>query len=230
MISRFAKKSFYVIAVIPLAISSIIYRQFFAPKEHNGQRVLVQLGPGQDNYLNGWVNVDSNIVSARIDVWANFANKIPFRSNSVDAFYSHHVIEHLPDELLAGHFAEMLRCLKPGGVIRVGGPNGDEAIRNFLSGNLQWFSDFPDAHRSIGGRFKNFLLCRGEHLTILTRSYLEEILEQAGFVAVDFREPIHDSAYPNVFTAAMLKEWEWTPLSPHTLIVEAVKPGRQHSR
>ena len=52
------------------------------------------------------------------------------------------VIEHLPD--LPGHFAEMFRALKPGGVFRIGGPNGDSAIRKFVEGDSAWFSDFPD--------------------------------------------------------------------------------------
>ena len=47
-------------------------------------------------------------------------NKLPFRNNAVDVFYSHHVIEHLPDSSLPFHFREMYRCLKGEGIIRVG--------------------------------------------------------------------------------------------------------------
>ncbi len=37
-----------------------------------------------------------------------------------------------------------------------------------------WFDDFPDKRGSMGGRLVNFLLCRNEHLTILTHSYLQD--------------------------------------------------------
>ncbi|MBE0622163.1 MAG: methyltransferase domain-containing protein [Burkholderiales bacterium] len=182
------------------------------------------MGPGQRGYKPGWINVDANFLSARIDVWADLRNRLPFRDDSVDVFYSHHVIEHLPDSHLSFHIREMYRCLKPGGVIRVGGPNGDEACRNFLANNHDWFSDFPDKRGSIGGRLVNFLLCRGEHLTILTRSYLAELLEQQSFDEIVFRVPVTDTGYPERLTDALSGESESTPNSPHTLLVEAMKP------
>jgi len=209
---------------VPMRLSAWGYRKWLAPASHNTAIVRVHLGPGQDGYKPGWINVDANLVSARIDVWADLRNKLPFRDASVDAFYSHHVIEHLPDSSLPFHFREMHRCLKPGGVIRVGGPNGDEAFRNFLAENHGWFSDFPDKHESIGGRLVNFLLCRGEHLTILTRSYLRELLENAGFSEIVLRSPISDTGYPRLLDDALAAEWEPTPESPHTLMVEATKP------
>ncbi len=217
-------KAFYYGAMsVPMRLSAEVYQAWLAPASGNSARVRVHLGPGQEGYKPDWINVDANIVSARIDVWADFRNKLPFRDDSVDVFYSHHVIEHLPDSSLPFHFREMYRCLKAGGVIRVGGPNGDEACRNFLAENHGWFSDFPDKHDSLGGKLVNFLLCRGEHLTILTRSYLSELLNAAGFAEIVFRLPVCDTGYPDLLAGALTKEWENSPESPHTLIVEATK-------
>ena len=70
------------------------------------------LGPGQNNYLEGWVNVDDNLVSSNPDIWADLRYKLPYPDDSLDAIYSHHVIEHLPD--LDAHFEEIFRCLRPG--------------------------------------------------------------------------------------------------------------------
>jgi predicted SAM-dependent methyltransferase len=210
--------------LIPMRMSAWAYQTFLAPRSGNQSVVRVHLGPGQQGYKPGWINVDANFISARIDVWADLRNRLPFRNNSVDVFYSHHVIEHLPDRCLQFHFREMFRCLKPGGMIRVGGPNGDEAFRNFIADNHDWFSDFPDKRDSIGGRLVNFLLCRGEHLTILTRSYLAELLGHAGFVDIAFRAPVTDTGYPVGLADALTGESEPTPESPHTLLVEAVKP------
>lgn len=140
-------------------------------------------------------------------------------------FYSHHVIEHLPDALLEFHFKDMFRCLNQGGIIRIGGPNGDAAARKLVEGDMGWFSDFPDKRKSIGGRFADMLLCRDEHLTILTFSYLEELASAAGFVDIRQCTPCSNTGYPKLIDAQLLsQEYEDTPETPHTLIVEARKP------
>jgi SAM-dependent methyltransferase len=168
---------------------------------------------------------DANFLTSKIDIWADIRNKLPFRPGTIMAVYSHHVIEHLPDTLLQFHFGEMFRALRPGGVIRVGGPNADMAIQKFEENELDWFSDFPDKRYSIGGRFANFILCRGEHLTILTSSYLKELAVIAGFTEIHFCKPVQETYYPSIFDCHVLgKEWETTPDCPHTLIMEARKP------
>jgi predicted SAM-dependent methyltransferase len=221
MVSRTTKHLFYALAGPLMKLNGAIYRSFRAKAEG---RLKVQLGPGQQHYLDGWVNVDGNIFTKNCDIWADFRNKLPFRDNTVDAFYSHHVIEHLPEHLLSFHFREMHRCLKPGGVFRVGGPNGDAAVRKFQEGDSAWFSDFPDKRASLGGRLSNFIFCRGEHLTILTFSWLEELAASGGFEALHRCQPMTDTNFPNVFDSLVLgNESESTPDVPHTLIVEAQK-------
>ncbi|MFT3922624.1 MAG: methyltransferase domain-containing protein [Myxococcales bacterium] len=208
-----------------MALSGRAYRAFAAPRDG---LVKVHLGPGQSNHLAGWINVDANAFSgkSRPEVWANLRHTLPFHDGTVDIFYSHHVIEHLPDSDLPRHLADMFRCLKPGGMIRIGGPNGDEAARQFLNGNAEWFSDFPDRRTSVGGRFANFILCRGEHLTILSRSYLEELLSNAGYVDIRPCQPTWETTRSDLVDSAVLKlESESTPEAPHTLILEARKPG-----
>jgi predicted SAM-dependent methyltransferase len=223
VISRFAKATFYTVMAWPMRLNGWSHRTF---RGNKGTPLKVHLGPGQKNYLAGWCNVDANPFTAKIDVWADLRNKLPFRDGTVDAFYSHHVIEHLADDFLPVHFADMFRCLKPGGVIRVGGPNSDMAIDRYVAGDTAWFSDFPDKRSSLGGRLANYILCRGEHLTILTESYLREIAEGVGFRDVVRREPTATTGAPDIFDAAvMAKEWESSPAHPHTLLIEARKPS-----
>jgi predicted SAM-dependent methyltransferase len=221
MISRNMKETFYRSMALPMRANGWMWRKFRAPS--NGA-IKVQLGPGQRNYLPGWVNVDANLFTAKIDIWADLRNPLPFRDGTVDCFYSHHVIEHFRDDALPAHFRDMYRCLKPGGVIRVGGPNSDNAVRKYLEGDLEWLGDFPDRRESAGGRLANFILCRGEHLTILTFSYLTEIASAAGFVNITQCRPIEDSQHRELFAPAMATEWETTPACPHTLLIEAEKP------
>lgn len=205
-----------------MRMNGIIYKVFRAPRRGNRRCVRVQLGPGQTHYLNGWINVDANMFSAKCDVWSDFSLRLPFQAESVDAIYSHHVIEHLPN--LPMHFEELFRILKHGGVIRLGGPNGDAAMREYVAGNTAWFSNFPDARKSIGGRFENFIFCRQEHLTILTPSFLEELASDSGFCDIKVVLPTTETGYPDIFDTPLLShESENCPHSPHTLLIEARK-------
>lgn len=183
---------------------------------------LAHLGPGQRNYLPGWINVDANFISSKLDVWADMRFKLPFPDNSIDAIYSHHMIEHLPD--LDFHFREMFRCLRKGGVIRVGGPHGDNAITAMRSGRLDWFGAWPQDRKSAGGRFENFIFCKGEHLTILTASFLEELCSDAGFTDVSIVTP-KKTHHPDVFNEQI---FDIEPINnadlPNTILVEARKP------
>ena len=202
--------------------NGILDKAFRAPR---GGIVKVHLGPGRKNYIEGWINLDANFISARKDVWVDLRNPLPFWDNTVDIFYSHHMIEHLPDSFLPFHFKEMYRCLKPGGIIRIAGPNGDSAMQKFFEGDLAWFGDWPDKRRSIGGRLVNFLLCRGEHLTILTYSYLEELAADAGFIKITQCRPVVESRHTDMVEKRVLAmENEPTPEVPHTLVIEADKP------
>ena len=204
-----------------MTLNGALYRALRAPRRGT---VRVQLGPGQNHYFEGWINVDANMFTAEWDVWADLRNRFLFRDGTVDAFYSDHVIEHFPETLLPFHFQEMFRCLKPGGVFRIGGPHGDHAIKNFEEGDSEWFGGFPDKRQSLGGRFSNFLLCRGEHLAILTFSWLEELAQQAGFNSLFICSPRTEAKFPNMFDEQVLQhEWDSTPDVPHTLIVEGQK-------
>jgi predicted SAM-dependent methyltransferase len=220
MLSRRAKALFYFGAKPLMRANGVLYRLLRAPRRGT---VRVQLGPGQKNYLPGWINVDANIFTAKCDVWADLRDPLPFHDETVDAFYSHHVIEHLSN--LRSHLREVYRCLKSGGVYRVGGPNGDAAIKKFVEGDEQWFDNFPDQRASIGGKFENFIFCRQEHLTILTFSYLEELMTNAGFIEIRSCLPIRETSRPELFDECLHKEHESDFVTPHTLIVEARKPG-----
>jgi len=223
MISRKTKVLYYRLMRWPMRWNGAFYRLVRAPRSG---LVKVHLGPGQKNYLNGWINVDANAFTARHDVWADLKNRLPFRDRTVDIFYSHHMVEHLPDSLLPFHFAEMFRCLKPGGAIRIGGPNGDSAIQMFTEGNDAWFGDWPDSRRSSGGRMVNFLLCRNEHSTILTESYLQELTDDAGYVDFVRRRPRYETNFPEFIDDSVLQTEEEKPSRefPDTLIIECVKP------
>ena len=218
MITRQTKALYYSLFSLPMWINGRIYRSVRQKRDP----IRVQLGPGQKNYIPGWVNVDANLLTAKIDLWANLEHGLPFRDDSVERLYSFHVIEHLPDTFLPILFREMYRVLTPGGAIRVGGPNIDSACQKLLQNDSKWFSDFPDPRLSVGGRFANFVFCRNEHLTALTKSYLEELASSAGFTGVSFCAPVKESIY---FDSTVLRlEHEDDYAFPHSILLEAKKP------
>jgi predicted SAM-dependent methyltransferase len=207
-----------------MRLNGWFYKNFQCPKEG----LKVHLGPGTGNYLEGWVNVDANFITAKIDVWANMLDPLPFRDESVDLFYSHHVIEHLPDSHLPSHFQGMFNALRRGGGIRIGVPHLGNACRKYIESSHDWFTDFPDTRNSIGGRFTNFIFCRGEHLTALDESYLTELAEQAGFRDIRFCIPTKETCLAELGISAEIlsKEWETDFDCPHTVILEARKPDQ----
>ena len=201
MLLRQAKIIFFCCFKPLMKMNGFFYKYFRFNSKKRGE-VKVQLGPGQRNYMNGWINLDANMFTGKCDVWVDLRNPLPFKDNTVDCFYSHHVIEHLPN--IQFHVNEVFRCLKSGGVYRVGGPNGDSAIARFNENNYEWFTDFPDKRNSIGGRFENFIFCRGEHLSILTFSFLEELLKNSGFINITLRKPVKETGYPKWFAPCYL--------------------------
>ncbi len=219
MISRNAKATFYFMCGPLMRFNGALYRTFRAPSSGT---VKVHLGPGQKKYLDGWINVDANFVTAKKDVWADLRYPLPFKDSTVDVIYSHHMIEHLPD--VWGHFKEMHRVLKPGGVFRVGCPNGHSAMHKYVQNDIGWFEDYPDVRKTIGGKFENFIFCRREHLTILTPSFLTEVAEHAGLSDIKVCQPVKETNYPQFIDSNLLsKEFESDYEWPHTLIIEGVK-------
>ena len=143
------------------------------------------------------------------------------------AFYSFHVIEHLPDDYLPSLFSELFRCLVPGGWVRLGGPDAENASRKFIEGDAAWFGEFPDKRNSLGGRFANFLLCRGEHLTLLSESYLAELLSFSGFVQIRRCLPGKESGFQ--CDEILRQEYEDDFRMPHSIVVEAIRPKQLFS-
>jgi SAM-dependent methyltransferase len=205
-ISGKVKQLFYLFSAPLTRLNAVIYRNFRVPRQG---ALKLHLGPGKTAYL---------------DVWVDLNNALPFPDNTVDAIYSHHVIEHLDD--LAFHFDEMFRVLRPGGIFRIGGPNGDTALRKYAEKDLTWFYLFPFPRTSLGGRFDNWLFCGAEHKSILTFSYVEEVAQSAGFTNITLCYPRKDTSYPDVMDARVLdmEFVEPRPNDPYDLLVEGMKP------
>lgn len=130
MLTRSVKQAFYSLAGLLMQLNGRLYCTFRAASAIMNQPVRLHLGPGQKAYLSGWINIEANMFTSKCDIWLDLRNRPPFLGKSVDAVYSHHMIEPLPD--IEGHLSDVFRVLKPRGVYRVGGPNGDMCYGQFF--------------------------------------------------------------------------------------------------
>ena len=218
MIKSWQRKSFYTLAGPLMWINGRIYKYLKAPKK--GLRV--HLGPGHNCYLSGWLNVDANIVTAKIDLWANLVDPLPFKYNSIKALYSFSVLQHLPYFRVEPLLKEIYCCLEMGGYARIALPHVGNAARAYVENRTDWFGLWPIAYESIGGKFENYCLCAGEIRRLFDFSLLAELLTRAGFSDIVECEPLK-TRLPHIFGEAVLMEHESYPSLPHNVVVEVRK-------
>jgi predicted SAM-dependent methyltransferase len=92
-----------------------------------GSRVNIGCG---DHPTEGWVNLDV-AYHPGVYFW-DCRSGLPFSDGAVAAIYSEHFLEHLDLENEARPFLrECLRCLKPGGVLRIVVPDAGAYLRAY---------------------------------------------------------------------------------------------------
>jgi hypothetical protein len=78
--------------------------------------------------------------------------------------------------------AELRRVLKPGGVLRLGLPDLDQAIDAYRAGRRDYF--IPREWETLGGDFITHILWYSETSTLFTGEFTDELLRRAGFARV----------------------------------------------
>ena len=68
MLSRQMKAAFYAVAGPLMTLNGHFYRAFRSGSALKGDVVKLHLGPGQRNYMPGWVNIDANLFTGKCDV------------------------------------------------------------------------------------------------------------------------------------------------------------------
>ena len=110
----------------------------------------IVIGGGDMDYGPRWHNIEFvtpgyatkyKSLPANTDIAHDLtANKpLPIDSDTIEAAYTSHVIEHLQDEHVAYIFSETCRVLKSGGVFRITCPDIDLYIRAFMDKDLSFF-------------------------------------------------------------------------------------------
>lgn len=132
---------------------------------------------------------------------------LPFRSNSIDAAYHSHVLEHIDRDKVSAFTKEVLRVLKPGGIHRVAVPDLHRLVERYLETYSLSLTDseFASAHdRSIAGMYEQSV--RRESFGSSRRKPIFRWLENVALGDARKRGETHQWMYDSVNLGCILRE------------------------
>ena len=124
-------------------------QSFFDNYFTNNKIRKLQIGAGEKNLLEGWLNTDLLCKNDNVG-YLDVGEKFPFKKDTFDFIYSEHIFEHLTFAQATNMLSECFRTLKSGGVIRMATPN-----LNFLI-NLYQYPELPLHKEYINWATKSF--------------------------------------------------------------------------
>lgn len=121
--------------------------------------------------------------------WADATSHLPLEDGAAEVVYTSHMVEHLTRDEAKRFFAEAMRVLGAGGILRVAVPDIDYHVdlyrehgdaNEFIAG-LHMSSERPE---SFAGKVKQVLVGERQHHWMYNGQTLSTELEQAGFAKV----------------------------------------------
>jgi predicted SAM-dependent methyltransferase len=131
----------------------------------------------------GWINSDIKEASG-VDLVGDIRRGLPLPSESIDYAVSVHALPELSYGELVPALEELLRVLKPHGVLRLVLPDLDRAARAYVEGDESYFHHVHDDAESLGGRFVTQVLWHGYSRSLFTSDFMTETMQRAGFAEV----------------------------------------------
>lgn len=101
----------------------------------NKKTTKLNIGCGTD-YKEGWINVDNNSDNniTKLDLNWDLRNPLPFQDNSIDFVFNEHFFEHLTVDEAQLVIKDLMRVLKPGGVMRIAMPDLEAIVKQYRKG------------------------------------------------------------------------------------------------
>ncbi len=96
--------------------------------------VKLNIGCGTD-YKKGWINIDNNSDNniENLDLNWDLLNPLPFDDNSADFIFHEHFMEHLSVEEAQAVMKDLMRVLKPDGVMRIAMPDLATIVDTYIN-------------------------------------------------------------------------------------------------
>lgn len=196
----------------------------------SSDRKMFQFGSGPHR-LEGWLNTD-------FEPWMDgvfhldMRQSLPFPDNVLDVAASEHVFEHFTYEDGRKIAAELFRCLKSGGLIRMSMPDLDRYIAlwsaNLSHEQVAYMREYVNIEHAGAPATPcmtlNLAMRSFGHQFIYDRTTLHDLLTRAGFVDVRFATPSDRSGLRLPNFEVRVSEGNSILDSYETMIVEALKP------
>jgi predicted SAM-dependent methyltransferase len=188
------------------------------------RRLRLHLGCGQA-LLHGWINMDCyppTPAQGTEVLMLDMRRRWPLAGGCASALFSEHFLEHLPFETVRGHIlSEIYRVLEPGGHIRIGVPNGEYFVEQYVASKRGTAEALYEQARQ--GKSPMMMLNEVAHgyghYFVYDFETMRQILGEAGFTDVQRMNP--GSTDAEVFKG-IDREDPWRKAM--TLYVEAVHP------
>lgn len=186
----------------------------------SGEKIWLNVGCGS-KALPGFINVDIQQLPGVDEVADATKLSAKFGSNFANLIYSCHMLEHIDRREVINVLRDWYKVLVPGGILRLAVPDF-EAI-------TKWYRDTRDVDSVIGLTVGGNKDAFDNHKCLFDHTKLENMLEDAGFVAVrryDWQQTMHKDHddYSQAYLPHMQKE-TGTLMS---LNLEAMKPDRDN--
>jgi SAM-dependent methyltransferase len=121
-----------------------LYERLYPAESLTGRR-FYNIGAGGFRHW-AWTNIDCASDWYEAAQGEDFINldlmafdRLPIPDAGAEVFYTSHTIEHVTDAAVDRLFAEVRRCLKPGGTLRIVCPDIDLAWRAYREGDRDYF-------------------------------------------------------------------------------------------
>lgn len=165
------------------------------------KKIMLNIGCGTD-YKKGWINIDNNSESNvdKLDLNWDLRNPLPFNDGTVDYIFSEHFFEHLTVEEAQPVFKDLMRVLKPGGVMRIAMPDLEAVVDTYLNIPLnkdKTIKRFKLDYIKTPAEWMNMSFRAWEHKWLYDYVELKRRLEEAGYKKVK-REKLGKSKYKDL--------------------------------
>jgi len=128
----------------------------------------------------GWINSDRLSVEG-IDLRCDIRTGLALESDSIDYIAAIHALQDLGYGHVIPALRELRRVLKSGGVLRLGLPDLDKAIRAYLDRDEAYFYVPQEDATSMGAKLVTQITWYGSVRTPFTFDFIAEWLQKAGF-------------------------------------------------